>query len=121
MGSRRAWSVRPQRASFSASTRSFFLPFLRWMLAGLATRHSWPSSSSSLLAQGEWVPASITNSEGANPAKRAPKCRLRSPDLSFFHETAPSIEDADLTELITQINTNRRCATLLHAGLTSLG
>src|ERR687897_567224 len=40
-------------------------------LRALATRTSWPHSSSTLLAQGEWVPASMaTRSEGSEAKRR---------------------------------------------------
>src|SRR5215204_4993609 len=36
----------------------------------LATKTSWPHSSSTLLAQGEWVPASIAMRMGCSETKR---------------------------------------------------
>ena len=39
-------------------------------LRALATKTSWPHSSSTLLAHGEWVPASMAMRMGCSEAKR---------------------------------------------------
>src|SRR5215218_10381463 len=43
---------------------------MSFSLRALATKTSWPHSSSTLVAQGEWVPASIAMRMGRSEAKR---------------------------------------------------
>ena len=52
----------------SANRRTAFLlaQALSLSLRALATRTSWPHSSKTLLAQGEWVPASIAMRMGCS-------------------------------------------------------
>jgi hypothetical protein len=40
------------------------------VLRGLATKTSWPHSFSTLLTQGEWVPASMATRSGRSEEKR---------------------------------------------------
>jgi hypothetical protein len=74
IGESSSGSTRANRASFLRRLYLVVLaPFavdVRRTLRALATRTSWPYSSSRRLTQGEWVPVSIAMRIGAMPEKR---------------------------------------------------
>jgi hypothetical protein len=82
-------STRARRARFSAFTSSVLRLLAQMSLSflALATKTSWPHSSSTLLAQGEWVPASTAIGIGCSEAKRRQKASglLSMVGRSSFH------------------------------------
>jgi hypothetical protein len=57
-------------------------------LRELATNTSWPHSSSTLLAQGEWVPASIAMRMGPSEEKRRLKASGLCAEQTLLHNLA---------------------------------
>src|SRR5215212_2970369 len=97
-------------------------------LRALATSTSWPHSSSTLLAQGEWVPASIAMSIGGrSEAKRRLKASLGlyAEQTLLNNLTALRFDEAQIAVLVAEIHSGRHLwsffATITHGPILLSG